>query len=367
MSGWPSGARRILVTAVHAPVALAAAAVALASPQSDEAFFGFAKADAPAGARQAALYVDGRRVASQQVVRRRVVFAVPAAAGRHDLTVRFEPGGRAVAQRAWLLPHSAQTAVRPRSRDSALGRRLAALGRGYPGYAAFWVHDPRTGKTAGWNSDAPFPAASMVKLAVMIVALDRYGPRPERSAAWREIRDLAVWSSNLATNRLLARLGVAACERVLRRIGARSSTVFGPYRLGTSVAADTPRPLPYLTYRRTTAHDMGKVLFELHAAALGNRLAMRRTGLSRHEARVGLALLLSSSRQGDNAGILQPRMPAAQKHGWTTKVRHTGAVVYAPDGPRIVVLLTFRPDEVSLRASQELGARVLRLVVRRAR
>jgi hypothetical protein len=111
---------------------------------------------------------------------------------------------------------------------------------------------------------------------------------------------------------------------------------------------------------------MGKVLFELHAAALGNRLAMRRTGLSRHEARVGLALLLSSSRRGDNAGILQPRMPAAQKHGWTTKVRHTGAVVYAPDGPRIVVVLTFRPDEVSLRASRELGARVLRLVVRRA-
>jgi hypothetical protein len=112
---------------------------------------------------------------------------------------------------------------------------------------------------------------------------------------------------------------------------------------------------------------MGKVLFELHAAALGNRLAMRRTGLSRHEARVGLALLLSSTRRGDNAGILQPRMPAAQKHGWTTKVRHTGAVVYAPDGPRIVVLLTFRPDVVSLRASRELGARVLRLVVRRAR
>jgi beta-lactamase class A len=345
----------------------AAAAVALASPQSDEAFFGFAKADAPAGARQAALYVDGRRVASQQVLRRRVVFAVPAAPGRHELTVRFEPRGRAVAQRAWLLPHSAQTALRPRTRDAALSRRLAALGRAYPGYAALWVHDPRTGMTAGWNSDAPFPAASMVKLAVMIAALDRYGPRPERSAVWREIRDLAVWSSNLATNRLLARVGVAASERVLRRIGARSSTVFGPYRLGTSVAADTPRPLPFLAYRRTTARDMGKVLFELHAAALGNRVAMRRTGLTRHEARLGLALLLSSTRRGDNAGILQPAMPAAQKHGWTTQVRHTGAVVYAPAGPQIVVVLTFRPGGVSLGASRELGARVLRLVVRRAR
>lgn len=345
---------------------LAAVAVALASPQSHEAFFGFAKADAPPGARRAELYVDGRLAASQRVLRRRVVFAVPAAPGRHDLAVRFEPGGRAAAQRVWLLQHSAQKAVRPRVRDAALSRRLAALGRGYPGYSAFWVHDLKTGTTAGWNSDAPFPAASMVKLAVMIAALDRYGPRPERSAAWRDIRDLAVWSSNLATNRLLARIGVAASERVLRRVGARSSTVFGPYRLGTSVAGDTPRPLPFLAYRRTTARDMGKVLFELHAAALGNRLSMRRTGLSRHEARVGLALLLSSDRRGDNAGILRPSGPAAQKHGWTTKVRHTGAIVYGPAGPRIVVVLTFRPDEVSLRASRQLGARVLRLVVRRA-
>ena len=102
----------------------------------------------------------------------------------------------------------------------------------------------------------------------------------------------------------------------------------------------------------------------LHAAALGRPEAARRTRLSRHEARVGLALLLSSVRTGDNAGILRPAGPAAQKQGWTTKVRHTAAIVYRHGGPVIVVVLTFRPDEVRLSDSLVLGRRVLALLRR---
>lgn len=350
---------------MDAPFRLIAAALALAAPQSDEAFFGRVAVDAPPGATQAELYVGSRRVAWKPVRSRQVAFRVQARPGRYDVRVRFERDGelvrRAEARRVWLLPASAASAARPRTRDEALDRTLERLGRSYDGYSAFWVHDLRTGRIAGWNEDAPFPAASMVKLAIMIAALDRFGPRPERSDAWTHIRDLATWSSNIAANRLLERIGgVPAAERVLRRIGARSSTVFGPYRLGTSV----DRPLPFLAFRRTTAHDLGRVLLELHAAGVGQRLARRRTGLSVHEARVGLALLLSSSRRGDNAGILRPAGPAAQKHGWTTTVRHTAAVVYGASGPRIVVLLTFRPDEVRPADSAALGARLMQAVRR---
>ena len=348
---------------MDAPLRLIAAALALAAPQADEAFFGRVTAEAPPGATQAELYVGNRRVAWKPVRSRRVVFHVPAGPGRYDLRVRFERDGSLVrrdeARRVWLLPASAARATRPRGRDAGLARTLERLGRSYDGYSAFWVHDLRTGRVAGWNEDASFPAASMVKLAILIAALDRFGPWPERSEAWPDIRDLATWSSNIAANRLLERIGgVPVAERVLRRIGALSSTVFGPYRLGTAV----DHPLPILTYRRTTARDLGRVLLELHAAAAGKRLALRRTGLSVHEARVGLALLLSSSRAGDNAGILRPTGPAAQKHGWTTKVRHTAAVVYGESGPRIVVLLTFRPDEVRPADSVALGARLMRAV-----
>ena len=320
-------------------------------------------AKAPAAATGAELYLGRLLVARKDVLGGRVTFGVPRAAGRYDLRIRFDRGAPAVAPRTWLLPSSAGQAIPERRRDTALAARLAALGRGYPGWAALWVHDLRTGRTAGWNSDASFPAASIVKLGVLIAALDRFGPRPERSSAWADIRAMATWSANDSTNRLVALLGGPhVIQAVLHRVGATSSTYTGDYRLGTSVAADAPRPLPILTYRRTTAHDAGRILYAIHAAALGQPAAARRTGLSRHEARVGLALLLSSARTGDNAGILRPPGPAAQKHGWTTTVRHTAAIVYRRTGPTIVVVLTFRPDEVSLAASRALGSRALEAI-----
>jgi beta-lactamase class A len=328
-------------------------------PKSDEVFFGRAVANAPPVATQATLFL-GRRQLAQKAVLDRVTFGVRWGPGAYDLRIRFDRGAPLVARRAWLLRSSAGQAIPERRRDGALAARLAALGRAYPGYAGLWVHDLRTGRTAGWNSDTSFPAASIVKLGVLIAALDRFGPRPERSSAWPDIRAMATWSANDSTNRLVALLGgPRVIQAVLHRVGATSSTYTGDYRLGTSVAADAPRPLPILTYRRTTAHDAGRILYAIHAAALGQPEAARRTRLSRHEARVGLALLLSAARTGDNAGLLGPVSPAARKEGWTTTVRHTAAIVYRPSGPVIVVVLTFRPDEVRLPASQALGRGVL--------
>jgi hypothetical protein len=296
---------------------------------------------------------------------------VPRAPGRYDLRIRFERGGRLLrrdeSSRVWLLPRTAQVARRERARDRALERRLADLGRAYRGYAAFWVHDLRTGRVAGWNSDTSFPAASILKLGVVIAALQRWEPG---SAAWRDIVDTTVWSSNEGSNQLLVRLGGSEAggtrivNETLRRLGATASVFTGNYRLGTGPVADSPRPLPILTYRRTTARDMGRILFELHASALGNRLAQRRTGLGRHEARIALGLLLSSDPRGDNMGLFRQAtgLPMAQKHGWTSKLRHSAAIVYTPSGPKIAVLLTFRTDKISPSASRVLGGHLIGLL-----
>jgi hypothetical protein len=354
----------------------AAAARELDSPKAYEAFFGSVVAMAPRGATRADLFVSGWLLATRRVDRRRVSFRLRLRPGRYDVRVRFRREGEVVARRVarsvWLLPRSGRHGRRERARDPRLSARLARLGRAYPGWAGLWTHDLVTGRTAGWNADAPFPAASTVKLAVLIAALRRFGPRPERSSAWRDIHDVATWSSNHASNNLLLRLGgseargAAIAQAVLWRLGARSSTFTGFYRLGTGrstrTAADAPRPLPLLAYRRTTAHDLGRILAELHLAALGNGLSLRRTGLTLHTARLALGLLLSSSPRGLNLGlfrpVLGPAVPAAQKQGWTTYLRHTAAVVYAPSGPRIVVLLTYRP-KISAAASAALAARFL--------
>lgn len=367
------------VTGVVGALALAlpAAAAEPLTPRSWEAFFGAVTARAPAGATRADLFVGDRLVVSGPLARGLARFRLRVRPGRYDVRVRFLRGGRPLgrdeARAVWLLPGSARTAHRERGRNAPLAARLGRLGRAFPGYAGVWLHELATGRTAGWNSDASFPAASTVKLGVLVAALARFGPRPELSSAWRDIRDLAVWSSNLASNRLLVRLGGSEAggtrivQETLRRLGATSSTFTGNYQLVTAVAADAPRPLPLLTYRRTTAHDLGRILFELHAAALGNRLSLRRAGLTRHEARVALGLLLSSDPRGDNRGLLRhalgDEVPMAQKHGWTTSLRHTAAVLYAPRGPVIVVILTYRPGIVPS-DSLALGDQVARLAYR---
>ena len=348
-----------------------AAARELDAPRAREAFFGDVTAHAPAGATHADLFAGGRRLATVRITGRVVRFRPALRPGRYDLRVRFRGGGRVLrrdeARAAWLLPRSAVQARRERTRDGRLSAELGRLGRAFPGYAGIWVHELATGRTAGWNSDASFPAASTVKLGVLVAALDRFGAG-EHTAAWRDIRDLATWSSNLASNRLLVMLGgsewagARIVQDTLHRMGAIESTFTGNYEIGTLRTRDAPRPIPFLTYRRTTAHDLGRILFELHGAATGNGLSLRRTNLTRHEARVALGLLLSTDTRGDNRGLLRPAVPEAvpmaQKQGWTTKIRHTAAIVYRPEGPTIVVVLTFgevlHPGDAKL-----LGTRVV--------
>jgi Beta-lactamase enzyme family len=370
-------ARRVAGLAAAAVLAGGAAQAADArvsvSPAPGEAFFGVVRAVGPADATRVELRMRGGRRRAARPVGGRFAFRLPP--GRYDLSVRFLAGGRllarARAEHVWALPNDAQKAVPERRRDGALSRRLGELGGSFAGHSAFWVHRLRTGETAGWNADASFPAASLVKLGLLVAAVDRYGAEPADPRVAKEIRDLAVWSSNLASNRLVVRLGGSEragselVTRVLRRLGATSSTFSGFYRLGTSVSRDTPRPLPFLPYRRTTAHDIGRVLFQLHAAALGRRAALARTRLSRHEARVVLGLLLSTDPAGDNLGLFRPvlpRVPMAQKHGWTTSVRHSAAIVYGPRGPTILVVLAYRP-KLSPAEARELARRAVRLTL----
>jgi hypothetical protein len=117
-----------------------------------------------------------------------------------------------------------------------------------------------------------------------------------------------------------------------------------------------------VSWRVTTAHDLGRVLFSLQAAAVGNRAAIRRSGLARERARYALGLLLASERSGNNVGLLAPALPGvpiAQKHGWTSSIRHSAAIVYGPEGPTIVVVLAYRPG-----LARAAAANLARLVVR---
>jgi beta-lactamase class A len=350
---------------------------ALLEPLDREAFFGTVRARVPAGAATVELRWRGARLGAPRPVEPGVFRTMlrGVAVGKGTLVLRFRDGRGALlatnrAVGAWRLPASA--AVRPGSarRDPALDERLERAARSFPGWSGLYVLDLRDGRSGGWNEDARFPAASTVKLGVLAAALDRYGPRPERSPVLYDLAALAGRSSNLAANRLLRLLGDgdpwagrAVVEERLRRLGTRASTYPGEYRVGTSARPRAvPGEPPPVSTRTTTAHDLGRILATLHAAAAGAPGATRASGLGRHEARVALSLLLDSQLAGANVGLLRPWLPAslpvAQKNGWVSDARHTAAVLYTAGGPVVVVCLTYR-ESLSLGEAQALGRRVL--------
>ena len=153
-------------------------------------------------------------------------------------------------------------AAPPVVRDAALDQRLGEVAARFRGTAGVWVHDLRTGRVAGVNEELRFPAASTVKLAVLAAAL-RDDRRPERSPLFYDAEQIGAWSSNLGANRIVARLGLTAVGEGLRRLGMTSSSYPGLYRAGTATGP------PGAHTRVTTARDLGRALFRLHAAALG--------------------------------------------------------------------------------------------------
>jgi beta-lactamase class A len=288
--------------------------------------------------------------------RRQAVVAAPRALGRCRPADRVVTYGRR-SSRLPALPRLVRAAP-VGATDTAVAARLAAFGRAFPGFAAIWTHDLRTGRVAGWNTDARFPAASTVKLGVLLAVAARLR-HPERSPLDYDLRAMTSWSSNLAANRLVERFGAGAAQDALRRAGAWRSTYPHGYRVGTA-RADVERQPPFVSGRVTTARDLGRLLYVLHAGALGNRRALAATRLDADRSQYALRLLLESELRGANIGLVRPfvaaSIPVAQKNGWLHDARHTAAIVYGPSGPRIVVVLTYAPNlrpETALRLGRE--------------
>jgi beta-lactamase class A len=333
-------------------------------PASFEAFSGAVRTRAPRTAVSATVSFRGRIVARAEIEGGWLRTRISARPARGNLVVAFlssagAPLGSATSRAVWLLPQSAAVAAASvgenRRIDTALSHAVSSL----TGIGAVSTLDLTTGERGGWNDTARFPAASTVKLAVLTAALKRFGPRPEEHPSFYDLQAVTGWSSNLAANRLMTQLGGAeAVQAELRRLGARSSTYPGNYVAGTAFTREPPP----VSRRLTTARDLAAVLATLQRAALGQPRSGASSGLTIHEARVALGLLLSSQATGDNAGMLRtalgPGVPIAQKQGWLDDVRITAAIVYTTRGPRIVVICAYAQN-LALRTATALGRRVV--------
>jgi hypothetical protein len=111
----------------------------------------------------------------------------------------------------------------------------------------------------------------------------------------------------------------------------------------------------------TTARDLGRALYRLHAGAHGDARVLRLLGLTRRQAVAALRVLASAQPIGQNAGLLQPWLGAttvAQKNGWLSDTRMTAAIVYQDSRATIVVVEAFRPG-ITYAEAKKLGRDVL--------
>lgn len=282
--------------------------------------------------------------------------AVMLAQGRRQVARAEEldrPRGSRSGARLAPLP-AAAAGVAPRRHDVGLSRRLAALAAGSDGAVGIWVHELESGRYGGVAQDIRFAAASTVKLGALVAAVG-VAPRPERSPWWYDARQLGYWSSNLAANRISTGLGTTAVAVALRRLGMTSSTYPGPYRATTAYSPPGPHT------RVTTARDLGRALYRLHAASQGDARVRRLLGLSQRQAAAALRILASAQPAAENAGMLRPWLNdavVAQKVGWLSDQRTTAALVYRGGRATIVVVELYRPG-VTRAEERRLGRSVL--------
>ncbi|HXV57865.1 MAG TPA: serine hydrolase [Gaiellaceae bacterium] len=378
--------------AIHAeppPDAVAAAArlrpPALVAPDPRGASFGSVTGRVFAGTTTVRVVVDGVPLASRAVAGPgRFSFAVdlPPRDVRVRVVARDAEGNKASASVApvYGLPRAGRPTGRiPSIQDGTLARRLRSLARAFPGTAAVYVQDLRTGRGAAWNAAARFPAASTLKLAIALEVLRRERARPGPGSSLDGLlRSMLVHSDNASANALLVRLGGSTSggaghvNALMRALGARSSLMYGGYEVLTAAAA---RPIPVRVNEQpaigigkfTTAYDLARLHRALHLAARGRGPLARVDGsFTRRDARYLLWVLARVADHGKLDRYLPGSVSVLHKAGWIRQARHDAGLVYWRGGAFVVAVMTWNARGVG-RSSDVLAGRTARAALERFR
>ena len=365
------------------PPAVAASAAlrppAIVSPAPREASFGQVSGRVFAGTTRVRVLVNGVQRRSQTVSGTTAFsFSLNLPARGVRIRVVAQDASGAWASRSvspvYGLPRAGRPfPTRPSANDAVLGRRLRSLARAFPGTAAVYAQDLRTGRGAAWNARARFPAASTLKLAIAMETLRTLGSRPAAgSSVDRLLRSMLVYSDNAAANSLLVRLGgstsggAARVNALMRSLGVRDSLMYGGYETAALTAAARPIPLqvneqPSIGIGKyTTAWDLVRLHRAVQQAARGlGPLAHTSGSFPRGDARYLLWLLAHVADHGKLDRNLPGGVSTLHKAGWIRQARHDAGIVYWQGGAYVVAVMTWNSGGVGSR-SDVLAGRVAR-------
>jgi beta-lactamase class A len=160
---------------------------------------------------------------------------------------------------------------------------------------------------------------------------DEVWARLDRDATPRWLgRRMIVRSSNLATNLLLARVGIAAVSEVLRDVGMDDSRV----ERGITDTAGRMAGFDNLTSARDLA-----ALFAAIAAGATSRDTMLVPVATQVSCQQMIDVLCAQEHRDDLAAGLPAGTRVAHKNGWVTDIRHAAGVVFPDDAPPYVLVV----------------------------
>jgi Beta-lactamase enzyme family len=366
------------------PAVPAVATPRLIAPAPFQVSFGRFVVDLPRGTVRVVVLVNGKLRGVRPARAGHRSFQVPLPS--RDSTVRViavdEAGKKRTSARVGpvygLPPAGAPRTVSSRA-DGELSRRVTALVRAYPGAAAAYVENLRTGDGAAWNARARFPAASTLKLAIAVEALRSVrGPPSPGSSFDRLLRSMLISSDNGAANALEVAFagstsgGSARVNALMRTLGLVDSEMYGGYELDERLSAARPLPLhvdsqPSIPLGKySSAADLGRLLRAVHLAAGGTGPLIRRVGtsFSPAEARYLLYLLAHVTDHGKVDRFLSGAVTVAHKAGWISTARHDNGLVYWAGGVFVVTVMTYSSGGAGLSADV-LAGRVARAALAR--
>lgn len=240
--------------------------------------------------------------------------------------------------------------------EAAIARYAAKLGSDGGGNTAVWWENLKTGETASLNADETYPAASVIKIPILVEAFRQAeagslfleslysvheGRRAGGSGVLKELhaglavtlRDILtlmiIVSDNTATNLAIDLAGMGEINDTIRRLGLRNTVLRrrlmgGPFydRPDYSLAIDNT----------LSAADIGLLL----------RLMARGEAVSPAADAAMLDMLLRQ-QVNDRLPMMLPRgVRVAHKTGEFQTTRHDAGVIYGLEGPQYVLVVLSR-------------------------
>lgn len=236
----------------------------------------------------------------------------------------------------------------------ALSRVLDSFTADFPGFAAIYVQDLRTGEEAMVDVDVAFSGMSTMKIAI-VTAVYRKLDGPPETLVGQWIDYALGESSNFSANQLLQwvgdgdiRTGGRRVTEMMRALGFANSFIQTGYEDKSNIA-----PIPTAANQRTdwntnpdahlqsTPADLGRLLAEIYRCSQGEgELLLTFETITQRECHDILFYMSHDEFQEMIwGGLPRPKNEwIVHKHGFVNEAHSDVALVWGPTGPYVITV-----------------------------